>query len=175
MKYAVWGLALALVAVFLGACLREGGQTGSTHHAAKGPKADNSFCYVCHLNFKTEEFVVQHKVAGVGCDRCHGESLEHADDEDHITPPDIMFLKEKVNASCVAAKCHAVERMEEEIGHRPFYAGTDPERKYCTDCHGMHRIKQRQRRWDRVSRKLIWRDGYAVEEDNGKEEGESGP
>jgi nitrate/TMAO reductase-like tetraheme cytochrome c subunit len=144
------------------------------HDALHGPtsrpaakeyeEADNSFCFVCHVNFKKEEFVSGHQSAGVGCVECHGESLDHADDEDHVTPPEIMFLKGKVNASCTTAKCHPEPRMKAEIGHRPFYAGADAERKYCTDCHGKHRIEKRQRKWDRVSRKLIWRDGYAIEE-----------
>ena len=147
------------------------------HDALHGPRktpivkkkkyeaADNSFCYVCHIDFKTEKFVVDHKAAAVGCTACHGETLEHADDEDHLTPPDIMFLKKEVNASCMTDGCHAEARMREEIGHRPFYAGVDSERKYCTDCHGKHRIDERRQRWDKVTRKLIWREGYSLEND----------
>ena len=147
------------------------------HDALHGPKAppakrktyepaDNSYCYVCHINFDGEEFVTDHLTAAVGCTACHGECLEHADDEDHVTPPDIMYRKEQVNASCMSEKCHAEAPMKKEIGHRPFYAGADSERKCCTDCHGMHRLPKRQRRWDKTSRKLIWRDGYSVENDD---------
>jgi len=50
-----------------------------------------------------------------------------------------------------------------EFGHRPFFAGTDTERRYCTDCHGNHKIPERQRKWDKETGKLIWRDGYQVE------------
>jgi len=153
------------------------------HSARKKPapgkkeyeEADNSFCFVCHVNFKTEEFVVYHEVAGVGCMKCHGESLGHADDEGHITPPDVMVAKGEVNASCGQAKCHPEADMKKEIGHRPFYAGAEGGKTYCTDCHGEHRIEIRQRRWDRVSRKLIWRDGYAVEEDGKGKQGDPGP
>ncbi|HUT24405.1 MAG TPA: NapC/NirT family cytochrome c [Sumerlaeia bacterium] len=143
------------------------------HDALHGPRAepaagkeceraDNSFCYVCHVNFQTEEFTDVHMAAGVGCKTCHGKCAEHADDEDHVTPPDVMYRKAQVDASCMTAECHPRERMEEEIGHRPFFAGAEPERQYCTDCHGAHRLATRQRRWDRESRKLIERDGNPV-------------
>ncbi|MBL7133780.1 MAG: NapC/NirT family cytochrome c [Phycisphaerae bacterium] len=127
--------------------------------------ADNSFCYVCHLNFKTETFVGVHKAAGVGCEACHGESLDHADDEDHIAAPDVMYTKAQVNASCVTDECHGEVSLKKAIGHRPFYAGAEPTRKHCTDCHGKHHVEKRQRRWDKTTRKLIWRDGYTVEGD----------
>jgi len=137
------------------------------------PRADNSFCFVCHLNFKKEEFVLVHAAGGVGCVKCHGETLEHADDEDHTTPPDIMYDTSAVNASCLTAECHPRAEMEKEIGHRPFYDGTDAERTTCTDCHGKHRLEVRQRRWDRQTRKLIWRDGYDVDPDD--PDGGAGP
>lgn len=120
--------------------------------------ADNSFCYVCHINWKQEEFVVTHRLAGIACYDCHGNSEEHADDEEHIAAPGIMFPKDKANASCITDKCHPPGKMKEEIGHRPFYAGA-PEQKYCTDCHGEHRLMKRKRRWDKITRKLIEKDG----------------
>jgi nitrate/TMAO reductase-like tetraheme cytochrome c subunit len=141
------------------------------HNALHGPKApepepmqyeeaENSFCYVCHINFIGEEFVTVHKKANIGCVVCHGESRKHSADEDHVTPPDTMYKKADVNDSCMTAKCHPEAEMEREIGHRPFFAKTDTERKYCTDCHGMHMIPQRHRKWDRTTRELIFRDGY---------------
>jgi len=145
------------------------------HDALHGPKlpppavtaieyepADNSFCYVCHLNFQTETFVTTHGAAGVGCEACHGETLDHADDEDHVTPPDVMYTKAQVNASCTTDECHGEAAMKKEIGHRPFYAGAEATREHCTDCHGKHRLEKRQRKWNKTTRKLIWRDGYDV-------------
>lgn len=116
---------------------------------------DNSYCLVCHINFDREEFAFVHVKAGIGCTRCHGSSDDHAADEEHLTPPDIIFSKAKVNASCMASECHPRGSMEKEIGHRPFFAGADPEHHDCTDCHGQHLIPNRTRRWDKESRQLI--------------------
>jgi hypothetical protein len=54
-------------------------------------KANNKACYVCHANYEEEPFAVVHGVADVGCADCHGKSPAHIDDENHLTPPDIMF------------------------------------------------------------------------------------
>ena len=129
-------------------------------------QADNSFCYVCHINFKKEPFVLQHKAANIGCVDCHGDSQPHADDEDNTTAPMIMFTKDMVNASCAQKGCHREAKMKKVVSHIPWYAGADPDksnRKYCTDCHGRHRIDDRQRKWDKKTRKLIWADGYDVD------------
>lgn len=138
------------------------------HDALHGPKAiekaceaaDNSYCYVCHLNFDGEEFVARHMAAGVGCTKCHGDSEKHADDEAHVVPPDVMYPEGKINASCTSDKCHLEAEMKKEIGHRPYYAGAHTEKEHCTDCHGEHRLDERQRKWDKVTRKLIWPENY---------------
>ncbi len=139
-------------------------------HGSNGPApepkeyeaADNSYCLVCHINFKREEFVVVHKKANVGCEKCHGASDAHGADEDHTNPPDIMSKKEDVNNSCMTAECHPKADLQEEIGHRPFFAGAETERAYCTDCHGTHSIPSRHRIWDKTTRELIFRDGYST-------------
>ncbi len=144
------------------------------HDALHGPKspapepreyeeAENNFCYVCHINFDGEEFATVHKNANVGCMDCHGDSDDHSADEDNVVPPDIMYKKADINNSCMKDGCHLRAQLENEIGHRPFLAGTDTERKYCTDCHGNHKIPERQRKWDKETGKLIWRDGYHVQ------------
>lgn len=122
---------------------------------------DNSYCCVCHINFKAEEFVLAHVKVGVGCQNCHGETYPHAQDENNVTAPDIMYTKEMVNASCMKAECHPKEIMEDEIGHRPFFAEVDLH-KHCTDCHGKHRLETRRRRWDKESRRLIEKDGRPI-------------
>lgn len=124
---------------------------------------DNSYCHVCHLNFEIEPLSLAHVAVGVGCDDCLGESLEHADDEDNDTPPDIMYAKSQINESCMNTDCHPRAQMEKEAGHRPWFAEVDGENKYCTDCHGEHRLDERQRRWDKETRKLIEREGFQVE------------
>ena len=124
---------------------------------------DNSYCHVCHINFETEPLAVAHVKVGIGCDHCHGESLEHADDEDNDTPPDIMVAKAQINESCMNADCHPRTTLEKQAGHRPFFAEVDNRNKYCTDCHGQHRLDERQRRWDKATRKLIEREGFRVD------------
>lgn len=49
--------------------------------AAEAPEvaADNCFCYVCHVNWKTEKFVEQHRLKGVGCCDCRGDSAAPMD------------------------------------------------------------------------------------------------
>ena len=147
------------------------------HDALHGPKrtpaekpeyeiADNSYCGVCHNNFLDEPFALQHKAAGVGCTACHGDSEGHADDEEHLTPPETIYPKAKINASCTASECHTEEKVKAQIGHRPFYAEASPDRAYCTDCHGMHFIEDRKHsRWDKNTRKLIWKDGHSISEE----------
>ncbi|MBT3199054.1 MAG: hypothetical protein HN350_03970, partial [Phycisphaerales bacterium] len=133
-------------------------------------EADNSFCYVCHINFKKEPFVLQHRAANIGCSDCHGESLPHADDEDNATAPMIMYTKQVVNASCGKSGCHSEKRMKKVTSHKAWYAAGGPKgsdtktgKKYCTDCHGMHKIDERQRKWDKKTKILIWRDGHDVD------------
>lgn len=134
--------------------------------AKEYPEADNSYCYVCHLNFQTEEFVGVHFAAGVGCERCHGISEPHMGDEESLIPPERMYTKAKVNASCMTADCHPKERMLAEIGHRPFFADAAPDHKHCTDCHGAHRLAERHRKWNKETRELIWTDGTKLKQDS---------
>jgi hypothetical protein len=115
----------------------------------KKPSADNSRCFVCHLNYDEEPFVVWHSYASVGCESCHGPSDDHCGDEEHTTPPTIMYAREAIAAACW--KCHS--EVKPEKGFKPP-AGADLT-KVCTDCHGSHRLKKRERRWDKATRKLL--------------------
>ncbi len=126
---------------------------GEKHDAPAPPRqttADNSWCHVCHINYAEEELAVTHARANVGCATCHGESYAHRGDEANVTPPDIMYPKEKINPSCL--KCHAAEKLSDV--HKPFLAGT-AEEKYCTDCHGDHRLAYRTQRWDKATGKRL--------------------
>ena len=122
---------------------------------------DNFFCYVCHVNFKTERFVVHHAKAGVGCSKCHGFSDDHSSDEDGLTPPEKMFTKVRVNEHCL--ECH---REYKKTGVVCVYGTPGPhqvvEAKFCTDCHGDHRVTVRTRRWDKDTGKLIYDDGVRM-------------
>ncbi len=112
--------------------------------------ADNSRCHVCHINYEDEELALQHVKANIGCVACHGESYAHTGDEANVTPPDIMYPKERINPSCL--KCHATEKLSDV--HKPTLAGT-AEEKYCTDCHGEHRLGYRAVRWDKATGALL--------------------
>ncbi len=167
MKYCLWLLLLVPVVIILVACnhnktdgldeapllLEELDDYEDTRPAPKGPVADNGRCFVCHLNYDGEYFTTVHARGNIGCERCHGASDAHCSDEDNITPPDIMFPKDKTNGSC--AECHKDEEMKKHKNHKRFYAGTAKE-KYCNDCHGKsHHMSVRTRRWDRNTGKLI--------------------
>jgi hypothetical protein len=123
----------------------------------------NPFCKACHVDFDEEELVVRHKVAGIGCERCHGESLRHRSDEANVTPPELMYAKERVNPTCMM--CHPRHEIRQVESHRPVLEAnlsvleTAPPagqaRRYCTDCHGReHRMKVRTIRWDKYTGKL---------------------
>ena len=48
--------------------------------------------------------------------------------------------------------------------HRSFYAGASG-KKYCTECHGKHYLTKRERRWDKITGKLIEFDGRKLTEE----------
>lgn len=117
-----------------------------------GPVADNSRCHVCHINYSDEELAVIHARANVGCERCHGACDAHCNDEDNITPPDTMYPLAKINSSCM--ECHPKDKIDTQP-HELILAGTATEKKYCTDCHGEHRLSYRTRKWDKTTGTLI--------------------
>ena len=110
-------------------------------------RADNSFCYVCHLNYDGESLTADHEQAGIGCAKCHGRSYDHCGDENNITPPEIMYPAEKINPFCMG--CHPKDDINTER-HRDLLAGKDPKYKTCTDCHGDHRLVRRQVKWKKT-------------------------
>lgn len=115
----------------------------------------NDRCYVCHVNFSHEELAVNHALVDVGCEDCHGSCDAHCDDEDNITPPDIMYAEEQVNEFCMG--CHPVEDLEGVDKHDRIVAGSDNQ-KTCTTCHGKHRVNYRTREWDPYTGELIQDD-----------------
>jgi len=112
-----------------------------------GETADNSRCFVCHLNYAREELAVSHARAKIGCARCHGESDDHIADESWAsggngTAPDIMYPKEKINPFCLS--CHPAHELSAEE-HEDVASTSSKE--VCTDCHGRHRLPRRKCRW----------------------------
>lgn len=119
--------------------------------------ADNSSCFVCHTDYEEEFLVTKHAPKGVGCIDCHGESQDHADDEEHTTAPDVMFSSAGIDAACKechkahdAAPAKVILRWQERCPQEK-----DPAQLVCTDCHGLHRLEKRKVRWDKRSGKLI--------------------
>jgi len=128
-----------------------GGNGNGTSNPTTGTLvADNSRCFVCHINYQEEKMVVKHAAKNVGCERCHGSSDDHCNDENNVTAPDKFYAREDVNALCFG--CHDPKNMNPVI-HKNIIAGTF-ERKYCTDCHGDHRLPRRSRHWDKKTRQV---------------------
>ncbi len=116
--------------------------------ASNGPAADNSRCFVCHVNYMQEKLATTHANANVSCATCHGPSDAHIADESWAsggngTAPDRMYARGKINASCMT--CHP----RDKIGtpqHMAVLADMEG-KKVCTDCHGNHRLPQRRCKW----------------------------
>lgn len=120
--------------------------------APNGPVADNSRCHVCHINYADEELAVLHARVNISCEQCHGPSDAHCSDEDNVMPAEIMYPLEKINPSCLA--CHPWDKIDIQP-HESLFEGTATEKKYCTDCHGEHRLGYRTRKWNKTTGELI--------------------
>ncbi len=132
----------------------------SSTNAPTGPGADNSRCQVCHLNFMQEAITVVHARTNIGCATCHGPSDAHIADESWAsggngTPPDIFYRKSLSRFSCLG--CHnwvnLVEsdkkrtELKDKPDHQAVLDGTNREKRFCTDCHGQHRMVKRKCKW----------------------------
>ncbi len=116
----------------------------------------NQTCLVCHGNYASEELATIHARAQVMCSGCHGESIEHKNDENNTTPPEKMFPNDKIRAFC--AGCHdpheiKAEMIRERLGKRPGQVNVIE--LVCTDCHGKHRMDVRTVIWDKRTGKLL--------------------
>jgi len=96
----------------------------------------NEICLVCHLDFGREPLASKHLIRNVGCAQCHGESMAHAEDEEHLTKPDRTFKRTQVDGFC--GLCHMPSKKPCTRKPSPKERG-----KVCTDCHGQHRIKEK--------------------------------
>lgn len=115
---------------------------------ASGPVADNSRCFVCHLNYQLEDIAVTHARAAIGCVKCHGECNDHIADESWAsggngTPPEIMYPRDKINPACL--HCHPKDEIDTE-DHEDLFADA-ASKEVCTDCHGKHRLTERTCKW----------------------------
>jgi hypothetical protein len=124
----------------------------------------NQFCAACHYAFGEEKLALTHEKAGIGCERCHGESERHRSDEDNVTPPEIMFPKDKIIPTCMM--CHPRHEIQHVNRHQRLLAGaktifdSDSQTKgrqiYCTTCHAKeHRINVRTIRWNKATGEIL--------------------
>ena len=129
-------------------------------NAPAGPGADNSRCQVCHLNFMQEAITMVHARTNIGCATCHGPSDAHIADESWAsggngTAPDIIYRKSLAGFACL--RCHDWVRLvesdkkktelKEKPDHRAVLECTNREKRFCTDCHGQHRVVNRKCKW----------------------------
>ncbi|MCX5685490.1 MAG: hypothetical protein NT049_17680 [Planctomycetota bacterium] len=122
----------------------------------KTKAVDNSRCFVCHLNFSDDVMAISHAKVGIGCEKCHGSSDDHASDEGNVTPPQIMYPHEKIDASCKVCHPDPMERIVAGAKYCLHVLLTEEEKKkVCTDCHGTHKMAQRQVRWDKTTGKIL--------------------
>jgi len=123
----------------------------------------NIFCSACHYGFDDEKLARTHELAGIGCERCHGESERHRSDEDNITPPEIMYPRAKINPTCMM--CHPRHEIRHEAHHKALLSGAKTvfdsadeggNQISCTDCHAKdHRINVRTIRWNKDTGELL--------------------
>lgn len=140
-----------------------GGASAGASSPPKGREVDNSRCHVCHGNFVDEPLAVNHAKQGVGCERCHGPCDEHCSDEGNITPPTILYAKDKVDKSCKECHPDPMERIVADARYCLFVPLTDEEKKkICSDCHGAHRMNLRTVFWDKATGKLLSAGGVKV-------------
>ncbi len=120
---------------------------------------DNSACYVCHGNYDGESLALTHAKEEIGCVDCHGESHDHRNDEDNITPPEKMYAPDGINKMC--GECHENHNVEPSKviarWQKRCPAKTDPKKIVCTDCHFEHRLKFRTVWWNKKTGELVIR------------------
>lgn len=148
MKYYLFLIVLAVVFVMLIGCVQHEILKKPQANAESESGADNSRCFVCHINYMQEDIAVMHARANMGCANCHGESDAHIADESWAsggngTAPDIMYPPLKINPFCM--DCHTKDKIDAEQ-HKPLFAA-GAEQIVCTDCHGNHRLTNRRCKW----------------------------
>lgn len=118
---------------------------------------ENTDCFVCHANYRSETLASDHARANIGCAVCHGQSFEHKNDENNTTPPEKMYPVEKIDSFCKG--CHNSHDVPPSkvvalwLKRNPVKTGLD--KVVCTDCHGEHRIKVRTIIWDKKTGKIL--------------------
>lgn len=154
-------LVSGLLLVLAASCsFQKGGVHDSGGKKTKEVFVANVFCSACHYGFADENLARTHEKAGVGCERCHGESERHRSDEANVTPPEIMYPRDKINPTCMM--CHPRHEIRHMPSHKMLLAGaktaldpaseSDDHQTVCTTCHAReHRITVRTIRWNKAT------------------------
>lgn len=136
-------LGILLVPFWSSAPLPAGPQDddSSEDSAEIDPLGPNAACYVCHIPFVREELSKVHLREKVTCIRCHGLSAGHANDENiGATPPDVVFKRHQIDASC--QECHKKHDVPAREVITRWLQRKRPNAPVCSDCHGMHKIER---------------------------------
>lgn len=115
-------------------------------------KASNDYCNVCHVDMAGEELTVGHLKCEITCTKCHGESVEHMQDEQGMTRADIKFGRAEVEKFCKT--CHGEHKAPDKVAAflKQWLGKTRPngrpitQQSICTDCHGKHVVLKQTRR-----------------------------
>jgi hypothetical protein len=111
---------------------------------------DNRLCLVCHEMLAEELIAKSHEEQDILCVDCHGPSRLHMEDEMQMTKPDNLMGRAEVDPFC--KECHPQHKDEAVVdAFRKEWWGRDRPNgrvinndSICTDCHGMHNIKEKQ-------------------------------
>jgi len=95
---------------------------------------ENTACFVCHANYKTESLVSCHVKVNIGCVNCYGQSSAHQNDENNITPPEMMYSADKIDPFC--RSCHKAHDIPpKEVIARWLKRKAEKKDPSCQGCH----------------------------------------
>lgn len=129
-----------------------------TEHTLTEAEAKNATCYVCHANYAEEQLAQWHAKANYACSDCHGESIAHKNDENHLTPPDKMYPAGKIDGAC--QKCHTGHDVQpaEVVRQWKQRTGDTKTDVLCKECHESHDIPAAAviRKWQKQSSQKVY-------------------
>ena len=137
-------------------------EPAETEKVLTGAEAKNATCFVCHANYAEEPFAQRHAKANIACFDCHGESIAHKNDENHLTPPDKMYPASDIDGAC--RKCHTSHDVQpaEVVRRWKVRLGDEKTDVLCKECHESHDIPAAKvvRKWQERSGQKI--DGKPI-------------
>ena len=67
-----------------------------------------------------------------------------------------MYPREKIDAACKVCHPDPMERIVADAKYCLYVLVTEEEKKkVCTDCHGTHKMAQRQVRWNKTTGEVL--------------------